>query len=125
MLSGVGGFTVNAGAGPFTISAPVALSNTSAWINNSANTMLVSGPISGAGALAYSGTGILILSASNTYSGGTTINSGVVKLSGAASSLGLSNNALALDWFDQRICRSGSEFGQHRSGILERNGHGS
>src|SRR5205814_1743667 len=49
-------------------------------------TTLLSGPISGSGAVIKNGTGTLYLSGNSSYSGGLTINGGGVGLSGTASS---------------------------------------
>jgi autotransporter-associated beta strand protein len=60
-------------------------------IRSNANTT-ISGIISGSGgALAKTSTGTLTLSAANTYTGGTTISSGTLELSGASAKLGTGN----------------------------------
>ena len=68
-----------------------------------ANTLVLSGVISGAGQLQQIGTGTTILTADNTYVGGTTISVGTLQLgnAGVTGSLGsgnvLNNSALAVD----------------------------
>jgi autotransporter-associated beta strand protein len=60
-------------------------------IRSNANTT-ISGVISGSsGALAKTSTGTLILSAANTYAGGTTISNGTLELSGPSARLGTGN----------------------------------
>src|SRR6185312_8341787 len=46
---------------------------------NRNNTIAVANDISGSGSLTQDGTGILLLSGTNTYSGATTINAGILK----------------------------------------------
>src|SRR5205085_540046 len=66
--------TVN---GSHVISAPVTLnSNLAVTVSNAADTLTMSGQVNGASALIKSGSGTLVLSASNSYSGGTTLNGG-------------------------------------------------
>ncbi len=87
LTTGSGGITVDAGVPASAISAKVALGDAQTWTNNSANALTVSGIVSGTGSLSKSGTGTVILSAANTYTGQTRVQSGV---------LGLANvNALA------------------------------
>ena len=52
------------------------------------------GPSPAVGALVKTGTGVMVLSGSNTYSGGTTVQSGVLQL-GVAGSLPL-NSAVSI-----------------------------
>ena len=70
--------------GTFTSNRPMVINSSSATINvNSATTFTQSGVISGSGELNKVGNGTLVLSASNTYTGNTDINDGVVQLSGS------------------------------------------
>jgi fibronectin-binding autotransporter adhesin len=67
------------GAAAHTISAPVALGTAQTWTVNGTNPLTVSGVISdaaGTTGLTLAGTGTLILTNANTYTGGTTVNSG-------------------------------------------------
>ena len=101
---GGAGITVNSGAGPVTISAPITMSAPQSWTNNAANPLTISGPvnnggnllavagsgtttlssaISGMGGLTMQGTGTLILTASQSFSGPTVVSGGVLKLQGA------------------------------------------
>ena len=95
-----GGITLNAGAGAVTIqNSPITLGAAQTWTNNSASLLTVSsgitnggnlltvagsgnstlaGAIAGLGGLTKSGNGTLTLSASNSYSGSTTVNGGVI-----------------------------------------------
>ena len=105
-ISGAGftnsvGATVNGGAGVVTISAPVTLSSSATFTNNSANTLqlaaintadnpltitgngntAISGAITdltGLGSLSQNGSGTLTLSGSSNYGGGTTLALGVL-----------------------------------------------
>jgi len=82
-ISGPNGITVNAGAGPVTVSANVALATDQTWTNNSANPLTVSGDISGSAFIMTSGSGTLVLSGNDSYAGPTEINSGSVIVSGS------------------------------------------
>ena len=80
------GLTVNASSGAHTINSNVALGASQTWTvaNDPANPLTVNGPISGSTfGLAKSGTGTLVLGGSNTFTGGLTINNGVVRLNNA------------------------------------------
>ncbi len=103
-----GGVTVQAGTGAHTISANVALAADQTWGNVSANPFTVSGNISGARALTttgsytiqtqvsatsnaispqtYTGTGSIVLSGANTYTGGTLVSSGTLAINNASGS---------------------------------------
>jgi autotransporter-associated beta strand protein len=82
--------------GTHTISAPVALATTTTVAISTGSAFTLSGNVSGTGALvvgpltlpssegAADGGGTLVLSGSNTYSGGTTVTSGVVQVTSAA-----------------------------------------
>ena len=85
------GLAVEAGSASHTISANVELGNSQVWAinNSSANPLVVSGTISNfsaAAGITKTGPGTLLLSASNTYSGGTTVYGGLLQL-GAANAL--------------------------------------
>ncbi|MGB8353237.1 MAG: autotransporter-associated beta strand repeat-containing protein [Chthoniobacteraceae bacterium] len=77
------GITVAAGSGSNTISANVVLGASQTWTNNSANALTVSGNVTGSGfGITKSGTGAVVLSGTDTYSGATTISSGTLQFSG-------------------------------------------
>ena len=80
----------SAAAANLTVSGAVGLStyNLTAMGNQ---TLSIQGAISGSGALVREGNGILILSANNTYTGGTSLNAGTIRLE-AANSLSTSGN---------------------------------
>ncbi|WP_199098414.1 autotransporter-associated beta strand repeat-containing protein [Dyella sp. ASV21] len=74
-------------------------------IVNRSNTAILASTISGTGQLVQSGTGVTVLTAANTYTGGTTINSGTLQLGNgttAGSIVGnvLDNGTLAIDHSD-------------------------
>ncbi len=75
-LTIVNGLTVSGGTASHTISAPVALSGSETWTISGSGTLTDSGPISGAATLIKSGSGRLVLSGSNSYSGGADVLAG-------------------------------------------------
>ena len=70
------------------------ISNNSAFIYSGANSQTLSGIISGTGALTQNGTGTLVLSGNNIYSGTTTVNSGTLQAATAGALGGTSNVVL-------------------------------
>lgn len=85
---GGSGVTVSSTGGELTIGNPVALNVNQAWLIGASRTQTVSGIISGASkVLTKEGDGRLVLTANNSYSGGTTINAGVLELAGSAGAL--------------------------------------
>ena len=85
------GITVNSGAGPVTINAPIALGASQIWNLAGGTTLTVNGGISGTGmalTVNTSGSGTLVLNdatVANSYTGGTTINGGTVDIFTATS----------------------------------------
>jgi autotransporter-associated beta strand protein len=86
-IGGANTLTVNAGimngasAGANTISvSSLVLSDNQTWVNDSANALTVSAPVSGPCTLTKSGDGTLTLTAANTYSGPTTIDAGTLQV---------------------------------------------
>lgn len=69
---------VNAAGKPFTFS----LASSGGVIDTGTNSLVMEGVISGSGALTKRGTGMLTLSATNTYTGATTNESGTLRLVG-------------------------------------------
>lgn len=81
-----GNATVTNGSGANVISAPVTLTSNTAFNISTGTTLTLSGAVGGAGTLTQStGTGTLVLSGANNYTGATTVNAGVLKISNAAS----------------------------------------
>jgi fibronectin-binding autotransporter adhesin len=69
---------LNAAAGGVTLGATVA--NFSSLLLTADAVSSIAGVISGSGSLTKSGTGMLTLSGNHTYTGGTTVNAGILKL---------------------------------------------
>lgn len=81
-IAGAAALTVNSGAGASTFNVPIALTNPTPTISIGETSLTtVSGAISGAASsLTKSGTGTLVLAATNTYTGTTKVNEGVLRL---------------------------------------------
>ncbi len=79
----VGAQAWNVTNGTLTVSSPTATGGFALSLTGAGNHTL-SGIISGTGSIAKNSTGTLMLSAANTYSGGTTINAGTVTVSTSA-----------------------------------------
>ena len=92
--AGVNGFTLtgnvtNSSTSLQTINDAIALSGTNTFsLTTGGGNITLGGAIGGTGALKTSGTGILTLSGSNSYSGVTTINSAATLLIGSAGTVG-------------------------------------
>ncbi len=84
-IAGAGGITVNPGAGPATISAPLVLGTAQTWTNNSSSLLSVSGSVANVGnTLTLAGSGNTTISGAINGSGGLIdSSSGTVRLSGA------------------------------------------
>ncbi len=95
-----GGITMDSTVPASTIAAKVALDAPQTWTNNSLNDLTVSGAVSGANALTKAGSGTLVLSSANTYSGDTRV---------AAGTLALANlNAIATSTLDMNASDTGT-----------------
>jgi outer membrane autotransporter protein len=80
-------------AGPNITSAlPIVLEAEGGTFDTLANTATLSGTINGPGALIKIGTGTLILTGDNTYSGGTTINAGTLQLGNGGTTGSITGN---------------------------------
>lgn len=86
------GILVGSGAGAETFGSGVSISlgDSQSWTNNSANPLAINGVVSGGSAalLTADGTGTLVLSGANTFSGGFSATSGTIKATASASALG-------------------------------------
>ena len=78
------GLTVSGGTASHTIIAPVLLGAIQTWTVNGSGTLSVVGPVNGSAALAKSGSGELLLSGSNVFSGGTNVTAGRLQIGSAA-----------------------------------------
>lgn len=86
--------TVSGGAN-FFITCPLALGATQTWTHGGTGTVTVSGVVSGAFGLAKAGTGTLVLSGANSYTGTTTISAGTLVV-GHATALGTTAGATSV-----------------------------
>ena len=77
------GTTLQSLVGSLDITNAVALLGPDPTIDTGAGTVTVTTPITGAGALTKLGTGSLILTATNTYTGGTNVNVGTLEVDGS------------------------------------------
>ena len=79
------GVSVASGSANHTISANVQLAASQTWSVNGAAKLTAAGPISGTGSagLTKDGSGTLVLSAANTYSGGTNVKAGTLQVAHA------------------------------------------
>ncbi|HEY2146536.1 MAG TPA: autotransporter-associated beta strand repeat-containing protein, partial [Pirellulales bacterium] len=89
---GSSGINVASGAGSETFGSGVSISlaASQSWTNNSANPLAINGAVSGGSSalLTVNGTGTVVLSGTNTFSGGLTATSGTIKATTSASALG-------------------------------------
>ncbi len=74
-----GGITVQVGSPSQTINANVGIGALQTWTNNSSNPLTVGGIVSGANGLSTGGSGTIVLSGNNTFTGGVFINSGTLR----------------------------------------------
>jgi autotransporter-associated beta strand protein len=93
------GITVSSGVPASSIAANIALGANQTWTNNSAQPFTVSGTISGTSSLTTAGTGTVVLSGTNTFTGNTAVASGTLRLSGslALQDSILTSNGVAFD----------------------------
>jgi fibronectin-binding autotransporter adhesin len=82
--------------GTATYSGNVLLNDAAELTSGGTANAVFSGVLSGAGAVTKVGTGTVLLSASNSYAGGTTINAGTVQIDGA-NRLGATSGALTIN----------------------------
>jgi autotransporter-associated beta strand protein len=88
-LTVTSGITTDSGVSGTAISAAVALNGAVSVSVAASNSLSLSGTVSGTGSLTTTGTGTLTLGTSNSYSGGTAVNAGLVSfVSGGLGSSG-------------------------------------
>ncbi len=111
------GIVINASVPASTIAADVALGTDQTWTNDSANPFTVSGDVSGGFALTKAGTGAIVLSGINTYSGDTSITGGMLQIDGTGN-LGNGNYAGLLTLGTGATLKYSSSASQTLSGII-------
>jgi autotransporter-associated beta strand protein len=91
-------YTLRAGAAGLTVTNNIGVAaGAVATVDSAGSNLTLGGLISGAGALAKSGDGVLTINTTNAYVGGTVIGGGVVSLATTrAGSLGLGSGAVAI-----------------------------
>jgi autotransporter-associated beta strand protein len=93
---GFGGGTLESISGSGTsVTGPVTLNGGGVVSVAASSTLNISGAIGGAGGLVSSGSGLLILSGNNTYSGTTTVNAGTLQV-GNSNALGSSSDPTSI-----------------------------
>jgi autotransporter-associated beta strand protein len=70
----------NGGSGEFLASPSVAVSSSAALVFSQSDSMVYSGVVSGSGSLTQNGPGVVTLTGSNTYTGGTMISAGTLQI---------------------------------------------
>ena len=80
---GQGGITVQAGTAAHTISSAVNLAAAQTWANAATNRFTVSGPVGGTAALTLGGTGLVVVAGNSAFTGTPTAGTGVIVLSGS------------------------------------------
>ena len=85
---------INSDSGTLTLSNPTAVSATNlTLVVGGAGNLTISGAIStGTGGVAKDGAGVLTLSGTNTYTGSTTVNGGILNITGSISGLAATTN---------------------------------
>jgi len=84
------------GSGSDTISAPIVLGASQTWTVDTSGTLTVSGNVSGSGdMLTKAGAGTLILTGTSTYSGGTTILTGILQIGNGGSTGTIGTGAIS------------------------------
>jgi fibronectin-binding autotransporter adhesin len=95
-IGGSGGITVDSGAGGLTIgTGGLALAVAQTWTNNAANPLTVNAVLSGGSALTTTGSGTIVLGGANTFTGGLTINAGVLQLANTGALNSAAPNAVS------------------------------
>ncbi|MEI6486416.1 MAG: autotransporter-associated beta strand repeat-containing protein [Sphingomonadales bacterium] len=74
-----GGTTLAAGANNLTLANAITTQGVGT-VDTGANTLILSGGITGAGSIAKVGSGTLVLNSANSYTGGTALNAGIISI---------------------------------------------
>lgn len=90
-----GGTTLAAGASSLNVANAVQL-NGPVTINTAANTLQLSGVVSGVGSVTKNGTGILTMTGASTYTGATTVAAGTLNVTGSLASAVTANAGAAV-----------------------------
>ena len=88
--------------GSFNMARDIELQSVTSTIDTQSNTNIISGTVSGAGALNKSGTGTLVLTSENSFSGGTQVNAGTLQI-GNGGEAGSVAGAVALVGTDSKV----------------------
>ena len=91
---GAGGIDLQWGQRDLTLDNPITLSAAQKWIVGPSRRLTANAPVSGGFALTKGGEGTLSLTAANTYTGGTTINNGTLRLDGGSLAGNIANHSL-------------------------------
>ena len=93
LSSASGGALVTVSAGSHTIAAPLTLASSASFAPASGTQLTISGEISGTGGLSLTDAGMLILSGTNSYTGGTMVSAGTLQGTTASLQGSITNNA--------------------------------
>jgi len=111
-----GNSTINAGLGTLILGGGISGSGNSLTLTGAGNTTISSAISTGTGGLTLNGTGATILSADNTYTGATTVNSGTLQLSAPSTTGYTVNGSLTVNGGSVTVSDSASTVHQLNPG---------